>query len=160
MKARICPIVKTIWLLPWCTVSIVLYFHKHNSLPLGRHKALSPPLFCIFVNTTAYHLADKSFHLPLAVAFPRAFERIVRIIKRYYFVGCVLLVLRPMPRGLRGCGGGSVQKMPNRIRSWTHQGPLSQVGRFQPGLEQSVDLFSHTFIYSRHWSNFGGTYAL
>ena len=27
---------------PWCTVSIVLYFHKHNSLPLGAYKPSSP----------------------------------------------------------------------------------------------------------------------
>ena len=27
---------------PSCTVSIVLYFHKHKSLPLGRYKPSSP----------------------------------------------------------------------------------------------------------------------
>ena len=26
---------------PWCTVSIVLYFHKHNSLPLGQIRAFT-----------------------------------------------------------------------------------------------------------------------
>ena len=28
-------------------------------------------LFCIFVNTTAYHCADTSLHLPLAVTLPK-----------------------------------------------------------------------------------------
>ena len=27
-------------------------------------------LFCIFINTTAYHLANTSLHLPLAVTLP------------------------------------------------------------------------------------------
>ena len=41
---------------PWCTVSIVLYFHKHNSLPLGQIQAfISPKL----PRSPAYHLVQS-----------------------------------------------------------------------------------------------------
>ena len=50
LKAHICPIVDLIWLV--CAL---------DALSL---------LFCIFINTAAYHWADMSLHHPLAVVPP------------------------------------------------------------------------------------------
>ena len=40
---------------PWCTVPIVLYFHKHNSLPLSRYEPSSPIFSHIYMNENLPH---------------------------------------------------------------------------------------------------------
>ena len=105
MKAWIFCIVNKIWLLPLMHCLNCFVISKHNnSLPLGRDKSSSPVNCCAagtilivlpLINTTAYHWADTSFHLLLAVALPAEAQ------KHVYFqneVGCYLYVKRWIER--------------------------------------------------------------
>lgn len=68
----------------------------------------------------------------------------------FFFSGCLLLELRPLPRGLRGDDRGHVPAVPAWLRPQSLQGPVSPHGRRAVGLGVRLGLLPGPTLFNRN----------